>query len=56
MSPFATMFSTIFNDKTLIYEDFFMFLSIYFQSRLLQICFMWERVNIGVQEGYLLDV
>ena len=49
ISPFAATFSTLFNNWTLIYWDFLMFLSRCFQSRLLQICCVWERVKMSFQ-------
>ena len=52
ISPYATMFSTLFDNKTLIYQAFSNF--VYkFQSRLLQICCMWERVSRFLHTIYL---
>ena len=44
-SPFATMFSTHFDNCPVIYRYVPVCLPRCFQSRLLQICCMWKRVN-----------
>ena len=43
---FSPMISTIFSNYTFIYKGIFTFFSTCFQSRLLQICYMWERVEV----------
>ena len=42
------MFSTFFSVTIPSFIYFFVFLSTWFQSRLLQICYMWERVNLNI--------
>ena len=44
--PQQFQLSTLFNNHTIIYKDFLYFGS--FQSHLLQIYCMWERVNLNV--------
>ena len=44
--------STLFNNYTYIYRDFYIFLSTCFQSRLLQICDMGERVKTILETAH----
>ena len=44
ISPYSTVFSTLFDRYTFIYKGFPWFFSWRFQSRLLQICYIWEGV------------